>query len=321
MRMTVRESFSPVGARSFALAVAYAGAFAGLAAGCGASAPPAGSADSVMVHVERQVSYGPRVPGSPARDHAARYLAHTLERYGARVSVQSFDVDDPYNAGRPLRLLNIVASFEPKRTHRIMLCAHYDSRPWADQESDSSVWSTPIPGAVDGAAGVGVLLEIARLVGLRSPDQAGVDIVLFDGEDYGKQGDIDHYLLGSKYFAANLAGYHPSCAILLDMVGGKGTRVRREGFSKDHATQWTNYVFARAAALHLDYFEAVDGQPMIDDHVPLLQAGIPALDLFAYDFAAWHTRGDDLTQVDRDKLGQVVTLLRDIVYDLNYPPQ
>ena len=308
-------------ARSFVLAVVCAWALAGLAAGCGASAPPAGSVDSAMVHVERQVSYGPRVPGTPARDHAARYLAHTLERYGARVSVQSFEVDDPYAPTHRLGLINIIASFEPERTRRIMLCAHYDSRPWADQESDTLLWSSPIPAAVDGAAGVGALLEVARLVGSHSPAKIGVDIVLFDGEDYGKQGDIDHYLLGSKYFVANLAGYRPSCAILLDMVGGKGTRVRREGFSKDHATAWTDYVFARAAALNLDYFEAVDGQPMIDDHVPLLQAGIPALDLFAYDFAPWHTLGDDLSQVDPAKLDQVITLLRDIVYDLRYPAE
>lgn len=319
--MQVRGSFSSARGRLFVLAVVCAGAFAGLAAGCGASAPPAGSVDSAMVHVERQVSYGPRVPGTPARDHAARYLAHTLERYGARVSVQAFEVDDPYAPARPLHLINIVASFEPERTHRIMLCAHYDSRPWADQESDTLAWSSPIPGAVDGAAGVGALLEIARLVGMRSPEKIGVDVVLFDGEDYGKQGDIDHYLLGSKYFAANLSGYRPACAILLDMVGGKGTRIRREGFSKDHAGRWADYVFARATALNLDYFEAVDGQPMIDDHVPLLQSGIPTIDLFAYDFAPWHTRGDDLTQVDPAKLDQVITLLRDIVYNLNYPPK
>jgi hypothetical protein len=271
-----------------------------------------------MVHVERQVAFGPRVPGTPARDAAARYLARTLERYGARVSLQSFEVEDPY-APRRLRMINVVGSFAPERTRRIMLCAHYDSRPWADQEPDSTLWTTPIPGAVDGATGVGALLEIARLVGLVSPPEIGVDVVLFDGEDYGKRGDIDHYLLGSKYFAMNLKGYRPEGAILLDLVGGKGTRVRREQFSKEHAPRWLDHVFGRATTLGLDYFEAADGAPMIDDHVPLLQAGIPAIDLFGYDYAAWHTLGDDLSQVDPDKLWQVIVLLRDLVYDLRYP--
>jgi Zn-dependent M28 family amino/carboxypeptidase len=270
-----------------------------------------------MVHVERQVGFGPRVPGSAAHDRAVRYLARTLERHGARVSLQSFQVDDPYGA-QPLRLINIVGSFAPERTRRLMLCAHYDSRPWADQEADSSLWSTPIPGAVDGAAGVAALLEIARLVGIQLPGKIGVDVVLFDGEDYGKSGDLEQYLLGSIHFAVDLRGYRPEHAILIDMVGGKGTRVRREGFSNEHAAPWLDAVFARAEALGLDYFESAAGPPMYDDHVPLLRAGIPCIDLFGYDYGAWHTLRDDVSQVDPEKLGQVVTLLRDIVYD---PPR
>ncbi len=318
--MRTRDFDSSPRARRRAHALACACALSASAFGCGAGAPPAGNVDSAMVHVERQLSYGPRVPGSRARDNAARYLAHTLERYGARVSVQSWEVDDPYGT-TPLRLMNIVGSFAPEEDHRVLLCAHYDSRPWADQEADSTLWSQPIPGAVDGAAGVGALLEVARLLGARAPQKVGVDIVFFDGEDYGKQHDIDHYLLGSKHFVATLGGYRPAQAILLDMVGGQGTRVRREGFSKEHAGRWTDYVFARAAALGLDYFEAVDGPAMVDDHVPFLQAGIPAVDLFGYDYAAWHTLGDDRSQVDPAKLAQVITLLRDIVYNFDYAPQ
>ncbi|HXV13527.1 MAG TPA: M28 family peptidase, partial [Candidatus Krumholzibacteria bacterium] len=306
--------------RARAATLASAAALAAMAAGCGASEPPAGSVDSVMVHVERQLSFGPRVPGTPARDAAARYLARALERYGARVSLQSFEVEDPYELRR-LRLINVVGSFAPERTRRIMLCAHYDSRPWADQERDSTLWTEPIPGAVDGATGVAVLLEVARLVGLASPGEIGVDVVLFDGEDYGKRGNIDHYLLGSKHFVMNLNGYRPQGAILLDMVGGKGTRIRREPFSKEHARAFLDHVFARAAALRLDYFEAADGAPMIDDHVPLLQAGIPAIDLFGYDYAAWHTLGDDLSQVDPAKLSQVLVLLRDLLYDRPFPAE
>ena len=287
---------------------------AAMVSGCGASEAPAASIDSVMVHVERQVGFGPRVPGSAAHDRAVRYLARTLERYGARVSLQSFEVDDPYGP-KPLRLINIVGSFAPERTRRLMLCAHYDSRPWADQEADSSAWSTPVPGAVDGAASVAVLMEIARVVGIQLPGDIGVDVVFFDGEDYGKSGDLEQFLLGSMHFAVNLGGYRPQHAILIDMVGGKGTRVRREGFSNEHAARWLDYVFARAKALGLDYFESTAGRPMYDDHVPLLRAGIPCIDLFGYDYDAWHTLHDDMSQVDAEKLGQVVTLLCDIVYN------
>lgn len=301
-----------------AAVLAYALAAAVLAAGCGADSAPAGSVDSAMVHVEKQLSYGPRVPGSPARDHAARYLARTLERYGARVSLQSFAVDDPYSE-RPLHLINIVASFEPDRKKRIMLCSHYDSRPWADQEKDSTLWRHPVPGAVDGAASTGALLEVARVLGKRAPADHGVDIVLFDGEDYGREGDLEHYLLGSKHFVSSLGGYRPAGVILLDMVGGKGTTIRREGLSVQRSKPLVDYVFGRAAALKLTYFEAADGTPVYDDHVPFLQVGIPAIDLFGYDYPAWHTTGDDLTQIDRDKLAQVITLLVDIVYGTGLP--
>ncbi|HEX5133095.1 MAG TPA: M28 family peptidase [Candidatus Krumholzibacteria bacterium] len=298
--------------------VTFAAALA--ATGCGATQPPAFAADSAWVHVERQVALGPRVPGSPARDAAARYLAGTLKRYGAAVSLQAFEVADPYRPGS-LRLINVMGSFAPDRNRRVMLAAHYDSRPWADQEADTTRWNTPIPAAVDGAASVAVLLELGRVLGSRLPPEVGVDIVLFDGEDYGKEGDIDHYLLGSKGFAARAEGYRPVCMILLDMVGGKGTRVRKEGFSLERSPRLVDFLFGRAHELGLDYFDSTEGAPMYDDHIPFLQAGWDAIDIFGYGFEHWHTLGDDLDQVDRNQLGQVGTLLQSVIYDFRYPPR
>ncbi|HEU4364647.1 MAG TPA: M28 family peptidase [Candidatus Krumholzibacteria bacterium] len=318
MRRRITTRLWRAGAVAAAAAVFAAGGM--VAGGCGASEAPVFSADSAWVHTERQVAFGPRVPGSPARDAAARYLARTLERYGAEVSLQAFAIDDPYRPG-PLRLINIMGSFAPDRAKRLMLAAHYDSRPWADQEGDSTLWTTPVPGAVDAAASVGVLLEVARIVGARLPADIGVDIVLFDGEDYGKEGDIEYYLLGSQGFVARAAGYRPAAMILLDMLGGRGTRVREEGFSRQRAPELLDFVFARAASLGLTYFESAEGAPMYDDHVPFLQAGHPAIDLFGYDYAAWHTLGDDLGQVDRDLVAQVGTLIRSVVYDFRYPPR
>lgn len=286
--------------------------------GCNPGEPPAFSVDSAVVHIDRQLVLGPRVPGSAARDSAAAYIARTLRRYGAQVTVQPFQIKDPYG-DRTIRMMNIIGSFGPDEKRRLMLASHYDSRPWADQEPDSTLWNVPILGAVDGATSTAILLEIARLAGTRAPQGIGLDLVFFDGEDYGKHEDIDHYLLGSQHFAANLDGYHPVAAILLDMVGGKGTTVKREGYSQENSPELMDYVFARARALHLNTFNSSPGAPMIDDHVPLLRAGIHTIDLFGYDFAPWHTLKDDGTAVDRPRVEEVGILLRDIVFNFKYP--
>jgi glutaminyl-peptide cyclotransferase len=305
-----RVQLAAVGASVLALA-AVAGP------GCNPGEPPAFSADSAVVHIGRQLAFGPRVPGTAARDSAADYIARTLKRYGASVTVQPFEVDNPYGAGR-IRMLNVIGSFSVDAKRRLMLASHYDSRPWADQEKDSTLWNTPIPAAVDGAASTAILLEVARIAGTRPPTDIGLDLVFFDGEDYGKHQDIDHYLLGSRHFVSNLEGYHPVAAILLDMVGGAGTQVRREGTSEQRSKALLDYVFARAKDLDLKYFENIPGAPMIDDHVPLLMVGFHAIDLFAYDFAPWHTLGDDASAVDRSKVEQTGILLRDLVYHFDY---
>jgi Zn-dependent M28 family amino/carboxypeptidase len=232
--------------------------------------------------------------------------------------VQPFEIKDPY-ANRTIRMMNVIGSFGTGEKRRLMLASHYDSRPWADQEKDSTLWHTPIPGAVDGATSSAILLEIARLAGTRAPEGLGLDLVFFDGEDYGKEQDIDYYLLGSRHFAANLDGYRPAAAVLLDMVGGAGTTARREGTSVERSPAFMNYVFDRAKALDLRYFDSTTGQAMIDDHVPLLQAGIEAIDLFGYDFAPWHTLGDDGGAVDKAKVEETGILLRDLVYNFHYP--
>lgn len=285
---------------------------------CNQAETPVFAVDSAIVHINRQLALGPRVAGSAARDSCARYIARTLERYGAQVRVQPFEVKDPYG-DRTIRMMNVIGSFGAGEKRRLMLCSHYDSRPWADQEKDSTLWTTPILGAVDGATSTAILLEVARLAGSRAPQNIGLDLVFFDGEDYGKEGDVDYYLLGSRHFAANLEDYRPVAAILLDMVGGVGTTARREGTSDERSRALMDYVFARAQALDLRYFQSAPGMAMIDDHVPLLQAGIEAIDLFGYDFAAWHTLKDDGSAVDRAKVEEVGILLRDLIYDFKFP--
>jgi hypothetical protein len=286
-----------------------------LPASCGRSQPTFDAARA-WKHLVKQVEFGPRVPGSAARDSVAHYLTRTLVGYGGEVSTQRFDVKDPY-ADRTIPMINVIANFYPDRSKRVMLAAHYDSRPWADEETADSLQAMPVPGANDGASGVAVLLEIARLLGIHDPG-IGVDLLFFDGEDYGKKQDLDYYLLGSNYFVSTRPDYRPVCGVLLDMVAGEGSVIAREGYSRTHAPELTDTLFARAERLSLDFFRQVDAGPIYDDHVPFLRAGIRVVDLFGYEYRWWHTVDDLPQHCSQDRLGQVGTLLVDFLYDFPF---
>jgi glutaminyl-peptide cyclotransferase len=282
---------------------------------CG-RAQPTFDADRAWAHLVKQVDYGPRVPGSAARDSVAHYLTRTLVVYGGEVSTQRFEVADPY-ADRIIPMINVIANFYPERDKRVMLAAHYDSRPRADEEDSDSLKALPVPGANDGASGVAVLLEIARLIGSNDPG-LGVDLLFFDGEDYGKKSDLDYYLLGSNYFVSTRPDFRPVCGVLLDMVAGKGSIIAREGYSRTHAPELTDTLFARAERLSLEFFRALDAGAIYDDHVPFLRAGIPVVDLFGYEYAWWHTVDDVPENCSRDRLRQVGTLMVDFLYDFPF---
>ncbi|MEE9270039.1 MAG: M28 family peptidase [Candidatus Krumholzibacteria bacterium] len=282
--------------------------------GCAQSQPVEFTGESAWRHLQEQCRFGPRGPGTAAHDSTVLYIARHLQRSGARVSLQQFEIDDPYRSGR-LKLTNIIGSFATDTRRRVLLAAHYDTRPWADQETVDSLKTRPILGANDAASGVGVLLEVAEILGKGPLDGLGVDLVFFDGEDYGKASELDHYLLGSKYFAANLGQYRPRAGILLDMVGAADARIGQEGNSLDHAPALTAELFGRAAALGLDVFVARRTQSIYDDHVPLLQAGIPTVDLIGLPYAHWHTLRDTPDKCSRETLRQVGTLVIDFLYN------
>jgi hypothetical protein len=290
-----------------------------LCLGCAqsSSSPPEFTGDAAWGYLVRQCDFGTREPESAGHDSVLVWIIRHLERSGARVTAQRFEVDDPYG-DRRLRLTNVIASFSPELDRRLMLAAHYDTRPWADQEPEDSLQNRPILGANDGASGVAVLLEIADILEAVPPGDLGVDLVFFDGEDYGRQSDYAHFLLGSKHFAANLAGYRPECCILLDMVGAKDARIRQEGYSLQHAARLTEELFRRAGALGLDVFVSEPSQPIYDDHVPLLQAGIPSVDLIGLPYPHWHTLGDTPDKCSAETLRQVGSLLTDFIYDFSY---
>lgn len=285
--------------------------------GCAEPATPMFSGGPAWDYLVKQCEFGPRVPGSAAHDNAVRFIATTLRDHGASVTVQRFEVDDPYG-DRVMELKNIIGSYAPTTRRRLLLAAHFDSRPWADQETADSLRARPVPGANDGASGVAVLLEVAEIVSRRLPRNLGVDLVFFDGEDYGKENDLEHYLLGSKYFAANLGGYRPECGILLDMVGGDGAQIYKEGNSVRHAPRLTEELFERAERLGLDIFVPRRTGPIYDDHVPLNQAGIKTVDLIGLPYEYWHTVRDTPDKCSRETLRQVGMLLVDFIYDFGF---
>lgn len=286
------------------------------ATGCAKSTPEF-DADVAWSYLVKQCEFGPRVPGSAAHDSTVQFIAGRLRDAGVEVSLQRFELDDPYGDGK-LRLVNVVGRFAAERRRRILLGAHFDSRPWADQERVDSLRSRPVPGANDGASGVAILLAVADVLGETSPPEVGVDLVFFDGEDYGKSMDLDYYLLGSKHYVENLGEPRPECGILLDLVGGTGAKIRKEGYSLAHAPELTDELFRRAERLRLDVFVPSPNQSYYDDHVPFLRAGIPMTDLIGLPFPHWHTLRDTPENCSPETLRQVGTLVLDFLYDYKW---
>jgi hypothetical protein len=251
--------------------------------------PPEPDGPRAFAHLQAQVDCGPRAPGTAGAACGRDYILAELRRWAPRVATQAFAVADPYGPDS-LRLYNLQANFHPERADRVLLAAHWDSRPRADRDTGSAR-DLPVPGANDGASGVAVLLELARHLATWDPGM-GVDLVFFDGEDYGREGDLQHYLIGSRYFAATMGAYRPRAMILLDMVGQRDLRIPMEGNALRAAPELTRLVFSVAESLRAPGFVAEPGPAVYDDHIPFLQLGIPALDLIDLDDPHWHTQRD-----------------------------
>lgn len=275
------------------------------------------SADSAMLYLSRQMDFGPRVPNSDAHRLAGDWLVSELRRHGAAVIEQRADLK-AWN-GTTLHARNIFGQFNPEMGDRLLLLAHYDCRPWADQDPDPANHEKPVPGANDGASGTAVLLEAARQFALRNPG-IGVDILFTDAEDYGTDGQDDSWALGTRYFATYPVkeGYSPSRAVLLDMVGGEGAVFPAEYFSRQSAPALDDAFRAAAArAGHEKIFPRQMGGAVTDDHVELIDAGIPAIDILDYRDGfnpTWHTVSDDLGHISRETLGAVGESLMEFVY-------
>ncbi|MBT7652225.1 MAG: M28 family peptidase [Flavobacteriales bacterium] len=289
---------------------------------------PEFSNDSAYIYIERQVAFGPRVPNSVEHDNCGEWLADELRRHGADVIVQkgkskAFD-------GKILELSNIVGQYNLDSKNRIMLYAHWDTRPFADK--DIIRINEPIDGANDGGSGVGVLLEIARQLGEKAPN-VGVDIVFFDGEDYGAPEGTPststsylEWCLGSQFWAKqpHRYGYRARFGILLDMVGAKDAVFNREGTSMRYAPSVVRKVWSRAEKLGYGrWFQNRETPATIDDNLFVSElGGVPSVNIVDYRMNVipmgygpfHHTHADNMDVIDRSTLEAVGKTVLSIVY-------
>ncbi|HYM81421.1 MAG TPA: M28 family peptidase, partial [Candidatus Limnocylindria bacterium] len=216
-------------------------------------------------------------------------------------------------AGRPLTLTNVIARFGPNAGRRIALCAHYDTRAWSDQDPDSARRNDPVPGANDGGSGVAVLLEVAELMALRPPP-LGVDLVFFDGEDQGRATVAEEFCLGSRGYAARLGPDRPAAAFVFDLVGDRDLNIHPELYSSERAPSLVAQVLEAARATSATHFDPTPKHRTYDDHIPLLEAGLPAADVIDFDYAAWHTHRDLPDQVSPESLAETSRVAAWLVY-------
>lgn len=295
---------------------------------------PSFNADSAYAFTKAQCDFGPRDMNSRGHDLCGEWIISKFKEYGCKVTTQTATLAG-YD-GTKLRSRNIMASINPEATTRILLCAHWDSRPWADNDPDSANWRKPILAANDAASGVAVMLELARIIRKSKDEKAfnkelGIDFVCFDAEDWGtpQWADVadnaDSWALGAQYWSKNLPqGYEARYGILLDMVGGVGAKFYREGMSMQYAPEIVKKVWRAAREVGFgSYFPKEDGGVITDDHVPVNQfAKIPTIDIIPYyadcqqsSFGpTWHTLADNMENIDKNTLKAVGQTLVQVIY-------
>jgi len=289
---------------------------------------PIFNADSAYHYTATQVAFGPRVPGTDAHKVCADYLSGELKRFGAMVTVQETTLQ--LRDGTPIEIKNIIGSFQPENKSRVLLSAHWDTRPFADHDPNPDNWMKPIDGANDGAGACAALLEIARQIGMSQP-AIGVDIVFFDLEDWGppdfpaKNNHYGDWCMGAEYWARNphIPNYVARYGILLDMVSAPDAQFYREGNSQEKAPQIVKKVWEAARATGFDsYFIDKDGGYITDDHVPVMEhRKIPCIDIIHYvpssssGFGSyWHTLDDNMNHVSKETLTAVGQTVLYVLY-------
>ena len=288
------------------------------------------NADSAYAFCAAQCQYGPRTMNSEAHEQCGKWIAAQFEQYGCNIELQKADLKG-YD-GTILKSTNIIARTSQSAKPRILICAHWDSRPWADNDPDEANWKKPVMAANDGASGVAVMLELARLLQQNDSATVAVDFVCFDAEDWGmpqweEGSDADSWALGAQYWADQYAAKSTQryeYGILLDMVGGQSAMFYHEYFSMRYASSVVEKVWrAASAAGYASYFPAKEGGGVTDDHLPVNEkAGIPCIDIINHypdceqsNFGpTWHTINDDMQHIDKNTLQAVGQTLVQLIY-------
>ena len=266
------------------------------------------SGKRAFAYLEKQCEFGARFPGSTAHQKTQAYLQAELEKFALEVKLQPFEFRQK---NQTVRMNNILARFGGNGGGTILLAAHWDTRPFADLDPNPANRNTPILGANDGASGVAVLLEVARVL-KSNPPATPVIIVLFDGEDYGKT--VSDMFLGSRHFAQNMGRWSADFGILLDMVGDRDLELPMERYSWNADRQLTEAIWRRAEEIGLPEFQRRLGQAVMDDHLQLIDAGVPTVNIIDFSYPYWHTIEDTPDKCSPHSLEVVGRLVLDIVY-------
>jgi Zn-dependent M28 family amino/carboxypeptidase len=279
------------------------------------SKAPSFPADSAFELLKQQVAFGPRMPGGAAHEKQLQWMLQYLRNRADVVTEQAFSYTT--TKGVKLNLTNVMARFNPDSPDRVLLVAHWDTRPTANEDPDAANHNKPISGANDGASGVALLMQIADVLKKNKPP-IGVDLLLVDGEDWGPT-EEDMYI-GTKHFAANLpAGYKPLYGVLVDMIADQTPKFQVESNSQELAPEVVDRIWRTAESIGLGgYFPRTSQGGIGDDHIPLNQAGIRTADIIDFDYGPgnryWHTLQDTVEHTSPTGLGVVGKVLLELIF-------
>lgn len=264
-------------------------------------------------YLKKQCEFGPRVPGTVGHQNCLRFFEQELSKLAKKVYLQEFYYRLP-GTMKNMHGVNVIANFNPGSKRKVLLCAHWDTRPQADMDDDKKKRTEPVMGANDGASGVAVLLEIANQLKLRTPPYQ-VDIVFFDAEDAGVYEQNDSWALGSKEYAKSLTSQNlPDFGILLDMIGDRNLEIYTEINSEIFAPRLVKYVWNIASQLGISEFISHSQYQVQDDHLRLLEVGVPCIDIIDFDYPYWHTTHDTPEKCSPESLAKVGKVLLEVIY-------
>ena len=274
--------------------------------------------DEAYEFLLKQCSFGPRYPGSQAHIDFKNYLVDFLKEYSEEVNVVEHEINHPYN-NKKISLFNIVSSYNLNAKHRILLMAHWDTRDIAEKDTKEENKNTPILGANDGASGIAALMLFAKILYNNPFQNIGVDLLFVDGEDMGRNGELENFCIGSKLFAKNLNYKVPKFAICLDMVADKDPKFKMEYFSYIQAPKQLFEIWDLANSLGYKEFSYELTSPIYDDHRAFyLGTGIPSIDIIDFEYPYWHTLEDTPDKCSARTLGIVGEVVLEYLYQKDY---